>query len=140
MCLFNHQSVDMCLKQLSSVFEPLGEKEQTCQDEIDELLGQVCGMTGKSFASVPNYLLAEEVNTYVQAIESGSIKVQNKKSVVKRLQKVLGICAANEYAMDADALNLAERDQKGWQYVRLPSPCSLHVTFPSGSAATAVSV
>ena len=137
MCLFNHQSVEMCLKQISSVFEPLGDKEQSAQDEVDDLLGQICGMTGKSFASVPNYLLAEEVNNYVQAIECGSVKVQHKKKVVEKLQKVMGICVANEYNMDADALNPAERDLKGWQCVRSPSPCELFVTFPTGSAATA---
>jgi hypothetical protein len=132
MCLFNHQSVDVCLKHIALAFEPLGEKEQVSQDEIDDLLGEICCMTGKSFANVPNYLLAEEVNVYIQAIDSNTVKVQNKKSVVKRLQKVLVICAANEYSMDTDALSLAERDFKGWQYVPLISFSRMHysiVTF-----------
>ena len=36
----------------------------------------VCNITGKSFANLPNALLEGALSTYLESIESGSVKTQ----------------------------------------------------------------
>jgi hypothetical protein len=116
MCLYNHHAVRSGLKQTSSAFDQPNEKEREIQNDIDKLLGDICCMTGKSFANLPNHLLADAVNTYIQDIESGSVKVSSKNSVLLKLKKMLEICEANDFSMDTDALSPLEKDAKGWQF------------------------
>jgi hypothetical protein len=116
MCLHTHHAVDKCLKRLSSCFELPTESEEKTQDEIDDLLGEVCCSSGKSFAGVPNNVLAESIVAYKQDIESGSVKVQGKTSMLKRLNRVLQLLENSASAAHIDVLPSAEKDLKGWMF------------------------
>ncbi len=116
MCLYNHQAVRTGLKHTSLAFDQTNEKEQQAGNEIDKLLGDVCCMTGKSFASLPCHLLADAVHTYIQEIESGVVKVLSKNSLMKKLKRISEICDANDFLMDTEQLTPSEKDLKGWQF------------------------
>jgi hypothetical protein len=116
MCLYNHQTVESNLLQSASAFELPTEKEQDFQDKIDEFLGDICNLTGKSFASVPNHMLADTLNKYIQDIESSIVKVQSKSSTLKKLKQCLAVVDASGFATDTDVLSLTEKHSKGWHF------------------------
>jgi hypothetical protein len=52
----------------------------------------------------------------MQEIETGSVKVSSKNSVIKKLKRILEICEANDFSMDTDLLTPSEKFLKGWQF------------------------
>ncbi len=116
MCLYNHQSVEDGLSKTAFVFEPPSDQEQKAFDEIDKFLGEICSSTGKSFASLPNHLLQDSVNAYIQEIESGFVKIQSKASILKKLRAVSAICDDCGFSSDTDVLSHSEKDSKGWEF------------------------
>ncbi len=115
MCLYNHQCVRGALKQISTAFYQTNEKQIQSENEIDKLLEDICCITGKSFASVPNHMLSDAVSCYMQEVESGAAKVSGKSSLIKKLKQILDICEANEFSLDTDPLTMSEKHAKGWQ-------------------------
>lgn len=116
LCLYTHQAVEKGLKRSSSCFEPPTDSEEKTQVDIDDLLGEICCSSGKSFASVPSNLLSDSIRVYIQDIEAGSVKVQGKTSMLKRLNDVLKLLEGSASAAQVDALSLAEKELKGWMF------------------------
>ncbi len=102
--------------QSASVFELPTEKDQEFQNKVDEFLGDICNLTGKSFASIPNHMLADTLNKYIQDIESSIVKVQSKSSTLKKLKQCVAVVEASGFATDTDVLPLTEKLSKGWHF------------------------
>ena len=102
------QAVETGLTKSCNAFAQKSVDDQKEQDELDEALGSICSLAGKSFANIPNALLGDALETFREAIEEGSIKSQGKARLLKAVKRAIEIAA--KFAMDADVLSARDKE------------------------------